>query len=211
MEYNTSLKKLVLPEYGRNIQKMVNHVKSIEDSEERNKGIRAIITIMGNMNPHLRDINDFKHKLWDHIAIMADFDMNIDTPYPTPTKESLSEKPNPIPYNTNEINFRYHGRIIEQLIEKTITYEDGDEKDTLIKIIANHMKKSYLMWNQETVSDEIIFRSLNHISKGKLNINNNLVLTDSREILAKSKRKRTGKRDNGDRTGKRDNGDRRSH
>ncbi len=195
MDYNTSRRPLILPEYGRNVQKLVEHLMTIEDDKERNRMAGTIINIMGNMNPHLRDINDFKHKLWDHLIIMSNFQVDIDTPYPKPTKEILFTKPNPIPYNTNEITYRHFGRIIEQLIKKAIEFEDGDEKDALIEIIANHMKKSYLMWNKETVSDETIFEALKTLSDGKIDmLNEDLKLQHSREIFSKGKKKRSSKK-----------------
>ena len=121
-DYNTSRKKLVLPEYGRHIQKMVLHAVALEDAEERNRAARAIITIMGNMNPHLRDVSDFKHKLWDHLAIISDFKLDIDSPYVTPTPETLAEKPRVVPYNTHKIRFKHYGRVIELLVAKAIEY-----------------------------------------------------------------------------------------
>jgi Domain of unknown function (DUF4290) len=168
-EYNTSKKQLVLPEYGRNIQMMVDYIKAVEDRDERNKLAQSIIAIMGNLNPHLRDINDFKHKLWDHLAIIADFELDIDYPYDIPKAEMFRQKPRIVEYGTHNIVFRHYGKAIEMMIEAAITMEDGPEKESLVNVVANHMKKSYLTWNRDTVDDEVILNDLTRISKGKIN------------------------------------------
>lgn len=191
MEYNTSRKKLVLPEYGRNIQKMIELTKAEPDREKRNKMAQAIIAIMGNMNPHLRDIADFKHKLWDHLAIISEFDLDIESPYPLPELEKLQEKPEQVPYNSQDAKFKHYGQTIEKMVQVAIDMEEGELKDILIQLIANHMKKSYLTWNKEAVSDEQIFKDLNILSGGKINLNTEeTTLTETRDILAKNKRRR---------------------
>ena len=189
-DYNTSRNRLKLPEYGRNIQKMVEYLMTIEDRDLRNKTAYAVIAVMGNMNPHLRDISDFKHKLWDHLSIMSDFKLDIDSPYQKPESEVFNEKPRKVEYKTSEIKYKHYGRTLEMLIEEASKYPEGDEKEHLIKIIANHMKKSYLTWNREVVSDTDIFRDFTELSGGKLNIGEDVKLSDSREILSKNKRKR---------------------
>ena len=189
-DYNTQRKKLVLPEYGRNVHKMVDYLMTIEDREERNKAARAIISIMGNLNPHLRDVADFKHKLWDHLFIMSDFKLDIDSPYERPTPEVLYEKPKPVPYGNYNIRFKHYGKLIELMIKKAADYPDGKERDTLIHLIANHMKKCYLTWNREAVSDDIIFEDLRTLSDGKIVIDNGMKLSETRDILAKNKKKR---------------------
>jgi hypothetical protein len=189
--YNTERKRLVLPEYGRNIQKMVDYILTIEDREERNRAARALIAIMGNLNPHLRDISDFKHKLWDHLQIMSDFKMDIDSPYEKVAPEVLFEKPKPIPYSTYNIKFKHYGRITELMIREAINYPEGKEREALIRLIANHMKKCYLTWNREVVTDDIIFEDLKSLSGGKIVIDKDMKLSDSRDILAKTKKKRT--------------------
>jgi hypothetical protein len=189
-EYNTTKKSLVLPEYGRNIQMMVDYVCSIEDRDQRNRVALAIIAIMGNLNPHLRDISDFKHKLWDHLAIISDFKLDIDSPYPTPTPESLFEKPKTVPYGNYNIRYKHYGKTLELMIQKAATLEEGEEKEALLAIVANHMKKSYLTWNREVVNDEIIFHDLEELSKGKISLNKGMRLSDTREILSKTKKKR---------------------
>jgi hypothetical protein len=185
---------MILPEYGRNIQKMVEYTVQIKDREERNKAARAIISIMGNLNPHLRDVSDFKHKLWDHLFIISDFKLDIDSPYEKPTPEVLFEKPKPIPYSEYDIKYKHYGKIIELLIKEAAAYEEGEEKDVLIKLIANHMKKCYLTWNREVVSDEIIFEDLRKLSGGLLVASEDLKLSESRDILLKNKKKRQQKK-----------------
>lgn len=189
-DYNTGRGKLVIPEYGRNIQKMVEYAVGLEDREERNRATRTIISIMGNLNPHLRDVSDFKHKLWDHLAIISDFKLDIDSPYETPVPEILNEKPKPIPYKDQKIRYKHYGKIIERLIEQAVQYKEGEEKDALVKLIANHMKKCYLTWNREMVSDENIFEDLKNLSGGRLVVSQDLKLSESRDILAKAKKKR---------------------
>lgn len=196
MDYNTQRKNLALPEYGRNIQQMVNHLLTIEDKEERSKTARAIIGVMGNMNPHLRDVNDFKHKLWDHIHIMSDFQLDIDSPYPKPDISSITEKPRRVPYPTMPIKIKHYGRTIEQMIDKAIEMEEGEQKQALTQLIANHMKKSYLMWNKESVSDEDIIRDMKLLSNGKLSLAPDFKLNEIKETTQphKSKKKFQSKR-----------------
>jgi hypothetical protein len=191
-DYNTSRNKLILPEYGRNIQKMVNYVKSIEDREERNKAAKTVIAVMGNLNPHLRDVNDFKHKLWDHLAIIADFDLDIDSPYDWPEKAALEQKPNKVPYNQHSIRYKHYGRSIVLMIEKAVELEEGEEKTDLIRMIAYHMKKSYLTWNREAVSDEEILTDLKTLSAGRIEVKEDLKLPETKEILAKGRKKKGG-------------------
>lgn len=191
MEYNTSRQKLVLPEYGRNIQKMVKLTMEEPDREKRNKMAQSIIAIMGNMNPHLRDIADFKHKLWDHLAIISDFQLDIDSPYEAPEIQKLQEKPENVPYKINSAKFKHYGQTIEKMVHVAIEMEEGELKEILIQLIANHMKKSYLTWNKEAVSDEQIFKDLKILSNGKIDINfEDNKLTETRDILAKNKRRR---------------------
>jgi hypothetical protein len=182
-DYNTQRNRLVLPEYGMRV----------EDRDERNRLAKAIIAIMGNMNPHLRDISDFKHKLWDHLAIMSHFQIDIDSPYEIPTPKILTEKPRIVPYSTNGIKYKHYGRVIELMIEEAIKMPEGREKEELTKIIANHMKKSYLTWNRDVVDDEVILKDLEKLSGGQLQIVEGTKLNDTREIF-KSRKKRMQKK-----------------
>ncbi len=188
-----------ISEYGRNIQKMIEHIMSIEDREKRNHLTRATINVMGQLNPHLRDVNDFKHKLWDHLFIMSDFKLDVDSPYPIPSAQTLAKKPEKLDYHTsNEVSFKHYGRYIEKIIEKAIELEEGQEKNTLIKLIANHLKKSYLTWNRDTVTDEEIASHLAMLSKGKLTLHEDIKLNSVVEIVQKPKKKKfQGKSGNG--------------
>ncbi len=181
-DYNTSRHRLILPEYGRNIQKMVEYIGACADRDERNRLAQAVIIIMGNMNPHLRDINDFKHKLWDHLAIMSNFTLDIDYPYEIPRAEEFAEKPRTVSYNSKEIRYRHYGHIVESLIEEAVKLPDGDDKDTLIRLIANHMKKSYLSWNRDSVNDETIFNDLHELSGKRLSVKEGVKLTEQKDF-----------------------------
>ncbi len=181
-------------EYGRNVQNLVAEAVKIEDRDKRNQAVQKIIDLMGRMYPYLRDLRDFKHKLWDHLVIMSDFKLDIDAPHKLPTPETFQTPPNKLPYSNRRIRYRYYGNTIIQMIRKAEELPDGEEKNTLIGLIANHMKKSYIAWNRDNVEDEIIFRDLERLSNGKLKAPENLVLYTSREITNKlNKRKRNKK------------------
>lgn len=190
MDYNTQRKDLTLPEYGRHIQEMVNQLMAIDDREERNKTAKAIITVMGNMNPHLRDINDFKHKLWDHLHIMAGFNLDIDSPYPKPEASVIYEKPKQVPYPSNPIKKKHYGRSILLMIEKAVEMEQGEQREALTRLIANHMKKSYIVWNKDSVSDEDIIRDLKELSQGKLTPSPDFKFNEVRENIPYKPRKK---------------------
>jgi len=184
LDYNTQLKRMDLPEYGRNIQRMVDYALTIEDKEERKRCVQTIISIMGNLFPHLRDVPDFKHKLWDHLAIMSDFKLDIDYPYEIVRKENLYSKPDQVPYNAKRIKIKHYGRTIEDLIEKAVAMEDGPERTRLVQLMANHMKKSILAWNRESVDDQKIFDDLRTLSDGKIDVNEETVhLLEIRDIM----------------------------
>ena len=192
-DYNTQRKRMELPEYGRNVQKMVDHIKTIEDRDERNRAAKTIIGIMGNLNPHLRDVGDFKHKLWDHLAIIAEFDLDIDSPYPVPEISKLREKPREIPYMQGEIRYLHYGRIIELMIQAATELEDGDEKEYLTTLIVNQMKKSYITWNRSQVADEVIINDMKVLSRGKLKMTDGVKILEVRELLPQPKKKPQGK------------------
>ena len=182
MEYNTSLSKLIIPEYGRNVQKMVHSIIAIEDREKRNHQAKSIIEVMGNLNPHLRDVPDFKHKLWDHLFIMSDFHLDVDSPYDRPSKESFEEKPEKLKYSDNNIKFRHYGKILPLIIKRTIDIDEGEYKDFLVFTIANHMKKSYLTWNKANVEDEVILKHLSQMSDGKLSMKETFKLSSFSDV-----------------------------
>lgn len=184
---------MALPEYGRNVQKMVDHIKTIEDREERNRAARTIIQIMGNLNPHLRDEGDFKHKLWDHLALIADFELDIDPPYPPLEPTSLNEKPNQIPYRQEDIRYLHYGRIIEMMIDAASKMKDGEEKEYLTTLIVNQMKKAYVTWNRNQVADEVIIGDMIMLSGGKLKMTEGVKILEIKDLLPQVKRKPQGK------------------
>ena len=185
-DYNTQQKKLIMPEYGRNVQQMIDHCVSIEDREERTRCANTIINIMGNLFPHLRDVDDFKHKLWEHLAIMSDFKLDIDYPYEIIRKENLRTKPDRIPYTLTPIRYRHYGKTLERMIKKCEDYPDGPERDQLISLLANHMKKSFLTWNKEVVDDDKIFKDLREYSHGRIDLSpETFRLKESKEFLQK--------------------------
>jgi len=192
-DYNTQRKRMALPEYGRNVQKMVDHIKTIENREERNRAARTIIQIMGNLNPHLRDEGDFKHKLWDHLALIADFELDIDPPYPPLEPTSLNEKPNQIPYRQEDIRYLHYGRIIEMMIDAASKMKDGEEKEYLTTLIVNQMKKAYVTWNRNQVADEVIISDMIMLSGGRLKMTEGVKILEIKDLLPQVKRKPQGK------------------
>ena len=188
IEYNTERPHLIIPEYGRHIQKMVDHAISLEDKEKRNKCVKSIISVMGNLNPHLRDVPDFQHKLWDQLFIISDFKLDVESPFPMPSKEELSEPPQPLDYPQNFPKYRFYGNNIKRMIDVANKWEEGDMKEGLVITIANHMKKCFLNWNKDTVEDKVIFNHLFELSDEKIDIrNSNEELSDSQGLL-KNKR-----------------------
>lgn len=193
LEYTNERPKLIIPEYGRHIQKMVDYAISIEDREKRNKVAQAIIGVMGNLNPHLRDVSDFQHKLWDQIFIISDFKLDVDSPFPKPSKEMLEERPEKLKYPQNHPRYRFYGNNIKRMIDMCNSWGEGDLKQALKYTIANHMKKCYLNWNKETVTDKIIFDHLYELSGGKINLaDKNENLTDSDSLMKSNAKNRNG-------------------
>ena len=210
LEYNSERSKLIIPEYGRHIQKMVEHAVSIEDDKERNKVANSIIAVMGNMNPHLRDVPDFQHKLWDQLFMISDFKLDVESPFPKPTREMLQERPDMLQYPENNPKYRFYGNNIKRMIDEAKDHEEGDFKDALVLTIANHMKKSYLNWNRDTVDDEVIFEHLRDLSGGKINLKNaDEDLTNASELIRstgggtnKKKYSKTNKKNSGRKGGR---------
>jgi hypothetical protein len=170
LEYNAERPHLIIPEYGRHLQKLIDQAKVIADRDERNKAAKYIIQVMGSLNPHLRDVPDFQHKLWDQLFIMSDFMMDVDSPYPIPTREVINLKPERLPYPQKNPKYRFYGNNIKYMIEVADKWEEGEMKSALVKVIANHMKKSYLSWNKDTVTDVVIFEHLFELSEGTINL-----------------------------------------
>lgn len=168
MKYNTQEKTLPMPEYGRAVQKMVDHAVTIEDRAERQRCVNTIIAVMGNMFPQLRDMPEFKHKLWDHLAIMADFKLDIDYPYELVNPETLHPTPQRLPYPKGGIRYRHYGRCIEEMMKKACDMPDGEERDELLRLIAAQMKKEYVLWNKESVEDGKIIEDIREYSNGQI-------------------------------------------
>lgn len=189
MEYNTSLPHLIIPEYGRNVQKMVGHLLTIEDREQRNIQAQNLIDIIGNLNPQIRDVPDFKHKLWDHLFIMSNFTLDVDSPYPKPSEESFREKPERVPYPRNNRRYRHYGNVIRKMIDYAVEQPAGEEKEKLKIAIANHMKKTYLIWNKDTVDDDVILKEMNDLAKGQLKLDD-MSLKHKQELVQSMPNKR---------------------
>lgn len=197
MRYNTEVKKLALPEYGRNIQNMVDHCLTIEDRAERQFCAESVINIMGRMFPHLRDVNDFKHILWDHLAIMSNFELDIDYPYEVVKEEDLLTKPPVLPYDHSRMRYRHYGKTLERMILIAADMEDGEKKDYLIRMLANHMKKLFLITNKDIVDDQKIYKDLYELSEGKINVNEETCkLLDSKELITRTNPSSGGKKSN---------------
>ncbi len=191
IEYNTEREHLIIPELGRHMQKMVNYAKTRETKEERNKYANAIITAIGNLQPHLRDVPDFKHKLWDQLFIISKFELDADSPYEKPSKEVLEERPAPLAYPQNFPKYRFYGNNIKTMIDVANTWEEGEMKEALTFTIANHMKKCFLNWNKDTVEDAVIFQHLFELSEGKINMKNTEEsLTDSASLMKSNSKKK---------------------
>lgn len=192
-EYNTQRKKLVLPEYGRNVQIMVDHLMTIQDREERTQAAKTVIDVMGNLYPHLRDVPDFRHKLWDHLAIMSNFQLDIDTPYPLPAIDKLQERPEKVPYSTNHIKYKHYGKMTEKLIDEIRRQKNPEQKRALIVLTANHMKKSFLTWNKDSVEDEQIYKDLNTLYGSTLVMPEGFTLSDPKDLLQKKSKPSSNK------------------
>ena len=189
LEYNTIREELIIPEYGRHIQKMINYASSRESKEERNKLANSIISVMGNLQPHLRDVADFQHKLWDQLFIMSDFKLDADSPFEKPSKEVLNAKPEPLSYPQNFPKYRFYGNNIKIMIDEAVKWDDGEMKEALVLTIANHMKKCFLNWNKDSVKDQVIFDHLYELSDSKIDIRDSKEeLLDSALLLRSKKR-----------------------
>lgn len=192
MEYNTSREKLRIPEYGRNIQKMVQSLLDEPERDKRTQMAKVLVRIMAQVRQTKdRDIGgDFYQKLWDHLHIIADFKLDVDSPYPPPSPEILQWEPEKLQRDDEEIEYKYYGRNIQKIIKAVADLEEGEQKETLINTLANHLKKLYLTWNKESVDDEIIFRQLYELSDGNIKLTDETKLNETRDILARSNTKK---------------------
>ena len=196
MEYNTEREHLIIPEYGRHVQKMINHAATITDKVEQKKCVDAIIAFMGQMNPHLRDVKEFSHKLWDHLHIMSDFKLDIDSPYPKPETAKLEERPEKMAYPGKEIKFSYYGNTIQSMIATAIKM-DGNEKEIMTGMIANQMKKSYILFNESSVDNNMIRVHLKQMSNNQLTLANDFEFIRSASVRqggGNSNKKNNGKK-----------------
>ncbi len=172
MEYNTTRKYLIMREYGRHIQKMVDYLLTIEDNEKRQRNAMALIELMGFLNPHLKNVEDFRHKLWDHLFLISDFKLNVESPYPIPTRETLKAKPEPLGYPKKYPKFNHLGKNIEIVINKALKEENPEKRQGFANSIAYYMKLAYSNWHKELVHDDNIQSELNNITEGQLEFNN---------------------------------------
>ena len=194
LEYNSAREDLIIPEYGRHIQKMINYASTRETKEERNKLANAIISVMGNLQPHLRDVADFQHKLWDQLFIMSDFKLDADSPFEKPSKEILNAKPEPLSYPQNFPKYRFYGNNIKIMIDEAVKWDSGEMKDALVLTIANHMKKCFLNWNKDSVKDQVIFDHLYELSETKIDIRDSKEELLDSALLLRSKKKFSNKK-----------------
>ncbi|HEX3385726.1 MAG TPA: DUF4290 domain-containing protein [Mucilaginibacter sp.] len=175
-DYNSTRNKLILSEYGRNVQNMVKYIVELPTKEERNRYAQVVIDLMGFLNPHLRDVADFKHKLWDHLHIISDFKIDVDSPYPKPSMEAIHMKPEPLKYPHQRIRSKHYGKTIELMIEKAKSIEEPERKQYMVQSIANFMKMAYVQWNKDSVADEVILNDLRDMSRGELKLEDNVNL-----------------------------------
>lgn len=175
-DYNSTRNKLILSEYGRNVQNMVKYIVALPTKEERNRYAQVVIDLMGFLNPHLRDVADFKHKLWDHLHIISDYQIDVDSPYPKPSPEAIHMKPEPLKYPHQRIKYKHYGKTIELMIEKAKSIDDPDRKRHMVQAVANFMKMAYVQWNKDSVTDESILSDLYNLSGGQLKLEENVNL-----------------------------------
>ncbi|HTN21753.1 MAG TPA: DUF4290 domain-containing protein [Pelobium sp.] len=171
-DYNTSREKLILAEYGRNVQNMVEYIIALPTKEERNRYAQVVIDMMGFLNPHLRDVPDFKHKLWDHLQIISKFRIDVDSPYPTPTIEEINFKPEVLSYPQKRIKFKHYGHTVEMMIKKAKEITEPEKRAHMVSSIANFMKMAYVVWNKDHVADDQILSDLSILSNGELDVTN---------------------------------------
>jgi len=183
MEYNTTRNKLLLPEYGRNVQNMITHAMEIADRAERNRAAQAIIEVMGQLNPHLRDVDDFRHKLWTHMFVMSDFQLDVDSPYDIPKPEDLTSKPDRVEYPKRKMRFGHYGKYTQNILENSKDISDEKEKKYLTRTMANFMKKQFLVYNNDSVENNVIANQLKELSNNELQVENPNDLLTTNSIL----------------------------
>lgn len=187
MEYNTTRDKMVISEYGRNIQNMVRFVAQVQDVEKRNRMAKTLVNVLAAMNPDSREQADLKHKFWDHMHIMSDFTLEVDSPYPVPPHPGENSKPGKVNYTQEDIKLRPYGKYMQRIIEKASELDEGPEKEALVIAIANNLKKMYLNWNRDSVNDELITDHLALLSGGKLRLKEDDKLHSTNDLLKANK------------------------
>lgn len=186
MDYNTGREQIVIPEYGRNIQMMIRHLMEIENRRQRTEAAYFVVSVMAQMNPQIRESNDYNHKLWDHLHIIANYELDVDSPYPKPTPEMQKKRPDHVGYQKNSIRYGHYGQYIYDVVKKVKEMEDGPKKQSILVNIANQMKRDYLNWNRDTVNDLLILDDLYKISGGEITLPIETKLTPTNEILGKT-------------------------
>jgi len=209
-DYNTTRNELILAEYGRNVQNMVKYIIELPDREERNKYAQAVIDLMGFLNPHLRDVADFKHKLWDHLHIISGYKIDVDSPYPKPTPEAALVKPNHIGYPQQRIKYKHYGKTVEVMIEKAKAVDEPERRAAMVQGIANFMKMAYVTWNKDSVADETIFKNLRELSGGQLELDENVNLNkvEFKPVVSRPSNNNNRGRQNNNNKGRQNNNNR---
>lgn len=172
MEYNTTRNYLVIREYGRHIQKMVEYIQTIEDPEKRQRNAQVVIELMGVLNPHLKNVEDFRHKLWDHLFLISDFKLDVQSPYPIPTREKLKGRPDPLPYPKRYPKYSHLGKNLELIINKALSEQDEQKRQGFANAIAYYMKLAYSNWHKDMVHDDAIQQELTNLTQGQLEFTN---------------------------------------
>ncbi|MBX2977941.1 MAG: DUF4290 domain-containing protein [Flavobacteriales bacterium] len=183
LDYNTERTQLPIPEYGRHVQRMVDHVMGIEDREQRTRQAKAIIQVIARLNPQLRNSDNFERTLWDHLYIMSHLKLDVDAPYPMPTAAELESKPERVAYPQKPAKYGHYGRLVERMIQQCADMEPGEKRDAYTELIANHMKKQFLTWNRDTVPDQVILKDLAELSKGKVKVKEDVQLAHTADLL----------------------------
>lgn len=186
LKYNTEREKLIISEYGRNIQIMIKHLLEIEDREKRTEAAHFIVSVMAQMHPQVKESNDYIHKLWDHLYIISDYKLDVDSPFAPPQQGIIVSKPEHIGYPKHDIKQGHYGNYIKEFLNKIKEIEEGPKKEALLLAVANQMKRDYLHWNRETVNDQLILDDLHRISENELMLTADAKLTSTNEILGKA-------------------------
>jgi hypothetical protein len=189
LEYNTQRGHILISEYGRNVQKMVEMTIRIEDREKRTKAAQNIVNVMALLNPQVRELVDYKQKLWDHLFIISDFKLDVDSPFPPPAKDVTKVKPDHMNYPASDIRYKYYGKVMQDMIRQIAQLPEGPNRTQITQNLANFMKMSYLTWNKDTVDDTTIFKHLDELSKGEMKMDDTVRLNHTAEILAMNKEK----------------------